>query len=365
MRPAYQEDTQPSKKKRIDDPDTLHTSYIEPYVPKISWSPRHFTGTSKITNYEFLNKLGQGTFGEVHKARDKRTHSLTALKRIMMHNEKEGIPLTAIREIKILKQLNHKNIIQLIEIALEREKGDIYMVFPYMDHDLEGLLDNPVVQLTKSQVKTYFKQLLEGTEYLHHNGILHRDIKPANLLINNRGILKIADFGLARTINEDALEYTNGVVTRWYRPPELFLGAKKYTTSIDMWGVGCIFGELLKSKAILPGHDDIDQLKKIFKLCGSPTKFNMPNWDSLPHSKTIKIEAGPRQIREAFKAFEEEAVGLLDCLLILDPAKRLAASDALDHDYFYTEPLPIKPSDLPKYNASHVFERRETRKQNQ
>lgn len=165
-------------------------------------------------------------------------------------------------------------------------------------------------------------------------------------MINNCGILKIADFGLARTINEDALEYTNGVVTRWYRPPELFLGGKKYTTSIDMWGVGCIFGELLKSKAILPGHDDIDQLKKIFRLCGSPTKFNMPHWDSLPHSKTIKVEVGPRQVREAFQRYErEEAVDLLDRLLVLDPARRLAAFEALDHDYFYTEPLPIKPSE--------------------
>lgn len=168
----------------------------------------------------------------------------------------------------------------------------------------------------------------------------------ANLLINNCGILKIGDFGLARTINEGTLEYTNGVVTRWYRPPELFLGAKKYTSSIDMWGVGCVFGELFKSKAILPGHDDIDQLKKIFRLCGSPTQFNMPHWDSLPHSKTIKVEVGPRQVRETFQRFESgEAIDLLDRLLVLDPARCLAASEALDHDYFYTEPLPIKPSE--------------------
>lgn len=164
-------------------------------------------------------------------------------------------------------------------------------------------------------------------------------------MINNCGILQIADFGLARTVDEDAPEYTKGVVTRWYRPPELFLGAKKYTSSIDMWGVGCILGQLLKSRAILPGHDDIDQLKRIFQLCGSPTKFNMPHWDYLPHSKSIKVEIGPRRVRETFDAFDEDVVDLLDCLLVLNPIERFTAAKALEHDYFYTDPLPIKPSE--------------------
>ncbi|KAI7899537.1 kinase-like domain-containing protein [Cokeromyces recurvatus] len=328
---------------------------------------RHFKGCSKITDYEFLDKLGEGTFGEVHKARDKHTNQLVALKRILMHNEKEGIPITAIREIKILKQLSHKNIVPLTDIAVERgdasrkEKGSIYMVFPYMDHDLAGLLDNPKVRLTQPQIKTYLKQLLEGTAYLHHNKILHRDMKAANLLINNEGVLQIADFGLARGIEDENKEYTNCVVTRWYRPPELFLGERKYTTAIDMWGVGCVFGELLKSRPILQGQDDLDQLKKIFYLCGSPTQDNMPNWDKLPDANKVKFETTPRHVRDEYGHYDALAGDLMDKLLVLDPARRLTALEALDHEYFYSAPLPAEPSELPKYEASHEFDRRKVK----
>lgn len=329
-----------------------------------SRNQRQFKGCSKITDYEFLDKLGEGTFGEVHKARDKETHQLVALKRILMHNEKEGIPITAIREIKILKQLNHKNIVPLSDIAVERgdisrkEKGSIYMVFPYMDHDLAGLLDNPKVRLTPPQIKTYLKQLLEGTAYLHHNRILHRDMKAANLLINNDGILQIADFGLARGIEDENREYTNCVVTRWYRPPELFLGERRYTSAIDMWGVGCVFGELLKSRPIIQGQDDIDQLKKIFYLCGSPNQDNMPGWDRLPDAKKVRFDTTPRRVRDEYSHYDTVAADLLDKLLVLDPTKRLTALEALEHDYFYTAPLPADPTDLPKYEASHEFDRR-------
>ncbi|KAI8644235.1 kinase-like domain-containing protein [Parasitella parasitica] len=329
---------------------------------------RHFKGCSKITDYEFLDKLGEGTFGEVHKARDRQTSQLVALKRILMHNEKEGIPITAIREIKILKQLCHKNIVPLSDIAVERgdisrkEKGGIYMVFPYMDHDLAGLLDNPKVRLTQPQIKTYLKQLLEGTAYLHHNRILHRDMKAANLLINNEGILQIADFGLARGIEEENREYTNCVVTRWYRPPELFLGERRYTSAIDMWGVGCVFGELLKSRPILQGQDDIDQLKKIFYLCGSPTQDSMPNWDKLPDANKVRFDVTPRHVREEYGHYDALAGDLMDKLLVLDPTKRPTALEALEHDYFYTTPLPADPTDLPKYEASHEFDRRKVKR---
>ncbi|CAO3635833.1 unnamed protein product [Cunninghamella blakesleeana] len=301
---------------------------------------------------------------EVHKARNRFTGQLVALKRILMHNEKEGVPITAIREIKILKQLRHKNIVPLTDIAVDRgdstrkERGSIYMVFPYMDHDLAGLLDNPSVRLSTPQIKTYLKQLLEGTAYLHHNKILHRDMKAANLLINNEGILQIADFGLARGIEEGNREYTSCVVTRWYRPPELFLGERRYTTAIDMWGIGCVFGELLKSRPILQGHDDIDQLKRIFLLCGSPTQENFPGWNKLQDAGNVKFEPSSRRVVEEFKKYDSQAADLMDKFLTLDPNRRITALDALDHDYFYTKPLPADPGDLPKYEASHEFDRR-------
>ncbi|KAI8381088.1 kinase-like domain-containing protein [Radiomyces spectabilis] len=356
-----------------DSPMEVSSNTASPAWSSVSASPAHrypprnsrpFFGCSRITDYEFEDKLGEGTFGEVHKARNRHTGQLVALKRILMHNEKDGIPITAIREIKILKQLRHKNIVPLTDIAVERgdsarkERGSIYMVFPYMDHDLAGLLDNPSVRLSTSQIKTYLKQLLEGTAYLHHNRILHRDMKAANLLINNEGILQIADFGLARGMEDENREYTNCVVTRWYRPPELFLGERRYTSAIDMWGVGCVFGELLKLRPILQGQDDMDQLKRIFHLCGSPTQKSMPGWDKLRDAHKVKFEPSPRRVKDEFAKFDTHAADLMDKLLVLDPHKRLTALEALEHDYFYSKPLPADPADLPKYDASHEYDRR-------
>ena len=219
--------------------------------------PNTFRGCSRITDYEVLGKLGEGTFGEVHRAKSRKTGAVVALKKILMHNEKDGFPITALREIKLLKLLSHPNILKLEEMAVEhhqkstdkRKRAIMYMVTPYMDHDLSGLLENPSVKFTEPQIKCYMLQLLEGLRYLHDQRILHRDMKAANLLINNKGILQIADFGLARHYDEPVpvagrgggearRDYTTLVVTRWYRPPELLLHLRKYTTAIDLWGVG-------------------------------------------------------------------------------------------------------------------------------
>lgn len=234
-------------------------------------SPRHlarpqntFKGCSRITDYEVLGKLGEGTFGEVHRARSKKTGSVVALKKILMHNEKDGFPITALREIKLLKLLSHENILRLEEMAVEhhtkgtdkKKRAIMYMVTPYMDHDLSGLLENPSVTFTEPQIKCYMIQLLKGLAYLHDQNILHRDMKAANLLINNKGILQIADFGLARHYDEEVpvkgrgggvakRDYTTLVVTRWYRPPELLMSLRRYTTAIDLWGVGYVFLLLL------------------------------------------------------------------------------------------------------------------------
>ncbi|KAI7866775.1 kinase-like domain-containing protein [Spinellus fusiger] len=348
--------------------------------PSRSWSsptsrthsnttPSRFLGCSKITNYEFKGKLGEGTFGEVHKARHKETGQLVALKRIIMHNAKEGLPITAMREIKILKQLRHKNVVPLSDISVEagdperKEPGNVYMVFPYMDHDLAGLLDNPSVRLTTPQVKTYMKQLLEGTAYLHHNMILHRDMKAANLLINNEGVLQIADFGLARGLEEDNREYTQCVVTRWYRPPELLLGERRYTSAIDMWGVGCVFGEFLKLRPILQGQDDMEQLKRIFQLCGSPTTETMPGWKKLADADKVRFDPCKRRVLDEFSRYDPLAADLIDKLLVLDPTQRYTALEALNHNYFYSDPLPAEPSLLPKYEASHEYDRRKAKQE--
>lgn len=341
-----------------------------------------FHGCSRIQDYEYICKLGEGTFGEVSKAKSKKTGQIVALKKILMHNEKDGFPITALREIKLLKQLDHINILKLEEMAIERPKNaskkpSMFMVTPYMEHDLSGLLENPDVNFTEPQIKCYMKQLLEGCAYLHENRILHRDMKAANLLISNKGILQIADFGLARPYDDDppkpgrgggeaTRDYTTLVVTRWYRPPELLLQLRRYTTAIDMWGVGCVFGEMFKRKPILTGNSDLHQAQIIFDLVGAPTDETMPGWRDLPGCEgNIEFAARSSTINHVFKELNPLAISLLTELLRLDWRKRINAMDALLHPYFHTPPLPARPGDLPKFEDSHELDRRKFRDQKQ
>ncbi|KAF9435215.1 serine/threonine protein kinase, CMGC, CDC2/CDK sub [Entomortierella beljakovae] len=277
-----------------------------------------------------VDKLGEGTFGqvhEVHKARRKGSGELLALKRILMHNENEGIPITALREIKILKRLRHDNIVPLHDIAI-----------------------SPGSRSGRSRASVYMQK------------ILHRDMKAANLLISNNGTLKIADFGLARPFKPEGEDYTSKVVTRWYRPPELFLGQKKYGPAVDMWGIGCVFGEMLFGRPVLQGNSDQDQLDKIFQLCGSPTEDTMPGWSSLPglEEKGVVYQVNksyPRKLKEDFEPYGTLAADLMDKLLVLDPKKRLTAFAASDHDYLWVEPLPAEIGMLPQYESSHEYDR--------
>lgn len=349
--------------------DILMSAAIENSTPPI----REFYGCSKAdAAYDKLEKLGEGTFGEVHKAKHRATGSVVALKKILLHDEKEGFPVTALREIKILKDLDNKNIIPLVDMSIERgsnsgggsrPRSSVYMVTPYMDHDLSGLLQNTNVKLTLPHIKCYMKQLLEGMDYLHQHNYLHRDIKTANILIDNRGTVKLADFGLARKYEGDkptrqgagpaAHAYTSLVVTRWYRPPELVLGESKYSTAVDMWGIGCVFGEMFKRSPILQGKSDIDQGHRIFKLLGSPTEDTMPGFSSLPGARDFPFGSHQRQLESTFHNLDKYSISFLSGLLNLNPLKRLSALGALDHPIFQADPPPSLPADLPKYAASH------------
>ncbi|KAK4895014.1 serine/threonine protein kinase, CMGC, CDC2/CDK subfamily [Elasticomyces elasticus] len=343
---------------------------------------RRFRGSAKISEYDILDlKLGEGTFGVVSKARSKRTGKVVALKKILMHNEKDGFPITALREVKLLKMLRHPNVLRLEEMAVERQvvdpkaksgnkKATLYMVMPYMDHDLSGMLTNPDIHFSTPQIKCYMQQLLEGTRYLHESNILHRDMKAANILISNTGILQIADFGLARHYDgqppqpgcgngEAVRDYTSLVVTRWYRPPELLLTLKRYTPAIDLWGVGCIFGEMFELKPILEGRTDVDQCHRIFQLVGSPSETSMPGWGDLPGCEGTKVfETRKGDIEKRFGHIGPEGLDLLRKLLCLDWRTRVNAHDALGHDYFHTAPLPSRPGDLPRYQDSHELDSR-------
>ncbi|KAL9662718.1 hypothetical protein QQ045_027551 [Rhodiola kirilowii] len=327
--------------------------------------------------------LGLRVFRQVFMAREIATGEIVALKRIRMEKERKGVPMTALREIKILQELNHPNVIKLKEIVMtslgflsdiigfsrcitdeNKYRGDIYLVFEYMDHDLTGLSERPGIQFTVPQIKCYMKQLLDGLQYCHLNQVLHRDIKGSNLLINNEGILKLADFGLARSLaNDHDVKLTNLVVTLWYRPPEVLLGATKYGPAVDMWSVGCILAELLYGKIIFPGKNEPDQIKKIYELCGSPDEVNWPGVSKMPRYNKFKASRSmERRLREVFSWFDRHAVDLLDKMLTLDPAQRISAADALNAEYFLSEPVPCDPKSLPQYESSHEFTTNKKRK---
>lgn len=336
-------------------------------------------GSRGVDCFEKLEQIGEGTYGQVYMAKEIKTGEVVALKKIRMDNEREGFPITAIREIKILKKLHHDNVIQLKEIVTspgpERDeqgrpdgnkyKGSIYMVFEYMDHDLTGLSDRPGMRFTVPQIKCYMKQLLTGLHYCHVNQVLHRDIKGSNLLIDNEGKLKLADFGLARSFSSDHNgNLTNRVITLWYRPPELLLGTTKYGPAVDMWSVGCIFAELLHGKPILPGKNEPEQLTKIFELCGTPDEINWPGVTKIPWYNNFKPPRPlKRRVREVFKHFDRHALELLERMLTLDPSQRISAKDALDAEYFWNDPLPCDPKSLPKYESSHEFQTKKKRQQ--
>ncbi|KAK7313020.1 hypothetical protein VNO77_37350 [Canavalia gladiata] len=315
------------------------------------WLPR------RADSFEKLDKIGQGTYSNVYRARDLEQKKIVALKKVRFDNlEPESVRFMA-REIHILRRLDHPNVIKLEGLVTSRMSCSLYLVFEYMEHDLAGLASHPGLKFTEAQVKCYMQQLLCGLDHCHSRGVLHRDIKGSNLLIDNNGILKIADFGLASVFDPNQTQpLTSRVVTLWYRPPELLLGATNYGTSVDLWSTGCILAELYAGKPIMPGRTEVEQLHKIFKLCGSPSEDYWRK-SKLPHATIFKPQQPYRRcVADTFKDFPVPALALMEILLSIDPADRGTAASALKCEFFTTKPLPCDPSSLPKYPPSKEFD---------
>ncbi|URD99146.1 hypothetical protein MUK42_29544 [Musa troglodytarum] len=307
----------------------------------------------KADSFEKLEKIGQGTYSSVFRARETDTGRIVALKKVRFDNfEPESVRFMA-REIQILRKLDHPNIIKLEGIITSRLSCSIYLVFEYMEHDLAGLSSCPDIKFSEPQIKCYMQQLLSGLDQCHSRGIIHRDIKCANLLVNNEGILKIADFGLANILNpEEKQPLTSRVVTLWYRPPELLLGSTDYDASVDLWSVGCVFAELFLGRPILPGRTEVEQIHKIFKLCGSPPEEYWKQ-SRMPHATVFKPQHPYENcLQETFDTLPDSAFELLETFLSIEPNKRGTASAARASKYFRTKPYACDPSSFPKYQPN-------------
>eukprot|EP01080_Neovahlkampfia_damariscottae_P001294 gene1294-11378_t len=286
-----------------------------------------------VEKYEKLERIGEGAYGVVYKAKDRKTDELAAIKKIT--TEDEGVPSTTLREISILKQTSHKNIVKFLDVYVE--KKNLFLAFEYLDMDLKSYLRKLLFKkssMDKQLIKSYMYQLLQGVCYCHSQRIIHRDLKPANLLINKDGILKIADFGLSRIFQNPGQPLSNEVLTLWYRGPELILGKSSYSTPVDIWSCGCIFIELFTLLPIFQGQSDISQLFEIFSILGTPTKEEWPEMVELPYYKTNFPNFKKNILPSKVKEMEQEGYDLLTKMLTYDPSQRISAKLALSHSYF-------------------------------
>lgn len=323
--------------------------------------------------YRIHGFLSSGTYGRVYKAEERETgahgdRGMYAIKKFKPDREGErntytGISQSAIREIGLNRELRHVNVTGLHEVMLENKA--IHLVFEYAEHDFLQIIQHHLSAfrspIAMPMIKSLLWQLLNGVEYLHRNWVMHRDLKPANVLVTTEGIVKIGDLGLARVCADPLLPLYTGdmvVVTIWYRAPELLLGARHYTSAIDLWAVGCIWGELLALRPMFKGEEarmapkmksapfQGNQLGKIVDILGTPGRHCWPRIDTLPDYPlwlaSRRSEHVPNTLRQWYtsRAHTEQGLALLDALLQYDPERRITARDALEHPWFSEEPLP-------------------------
>jgi len=290
---------------------------------------------SIMNRYAKVEKpVGEGTYGVVYKAKHNETGEMVALKKIRLELEDEGVPSTALREISILKELSHPNIVQLRDVEHSQSPARLYLVFEWLDQDLRKYLDNVDGSLSLDLVRSYMSQMLQGLDYCHSIGIFHRDLKPQNLLLDKQGTLKIADFGLARAFSLPFRTYTHEIVTLWYRAPEILLGQRRYGLPVDMWSVGTIFAEMVNRKPLWTGDSEIDEIFLIFRTLGTPTEEMWPGVTSLPDFNAEFPKWYPQPLAKKFPELDDDGLDLMANTFIYDPAARISARAALRHPFF-------------------------------
>ncbi|KAH9846601.1 Pkinase-domain-containing protein [Lenzites betulinus] len=312
-------------------------------------------------NYVQLEKLGEGTYATVYKGRSRTTNEIVALKEIHLDAE-EGTPSTAIREISLMKELKHVNIVRLYDVIHTETK--LVLIFEFCERDLKKYMDvhGERGALDPITVRSFMYQLLKGTAFCHENRVLHRDLKPQNLLINRKGELKLGDFGLARAFGVPVNTFSNEVVTLWYRAPDVLMGSRTYSTSIDVWSCGCIFAEMISGVPLFRGRDNQDQLLHIMRILGTPDERTLRKIATEGQTEGQAQKQYPRYPKIPFQQVvpkaSPQAVDLLERLLQFDPSKRISAAEALTHPYFTTNPVynpPVNMFNAPLTNPNYAY----------
>ncbi|GLV40537.1 uncharacterized protein CBL_04338 [Carabus blaptoides fortunei] len=302
-----------------------------------------------MNQYKVKGHIGEGAHGYVMKAINLITNQEVAIKKLSLKSLNEGIPNNVLREIKVLQQIDCEYVVQLIDV-IPHGMGFV-VIMEYIPFNLADVIRNLCKPLSESQIKKYMRMLLMGVAYLHGQNIMHRDLKPSNLLISQKGTLKIADLGLARlySLNESDRQYSHQVATRWYRAPELLYGSRSYTPSVDMWAVGCIFGEMINKSPLFPGETDIEQLAIILRTLGTPTEEIWPGLTSLPDYNKISFPdytAVPWD--HILPDTESHVIDFIRHFIQYNRQKRKTAREALINQYFFIKPLECDLSEMPQ-----------------
>lgn len=285
-----------------------------------------------IANYEKISKMGQGTYGAVYKERDLRTNEIVAIKIMHLDQETEGVSPTTLRELTIMKGLDHYNVINLKEASVRANL--LYIVMEYMDCDLRRLLKSTKrADFRIPLIKSYAYQMLCGIYYLHIHRIIHRDIKPENLLIDRTGRLKICDFGLARYFTLPIRRFTEDVVTIWYRPPELCLHNEVYEVSVDVWSAACVIAEMYRGSALFMGDSSLDMVHKIFSVLGTPPPEVLAGFHDIAEGLQVPHYEG-NSWKDILGTDDVVLIDLMQKMLAIDPSHRITAKEALHHPYF-------------------------------
>lgn len=320
-------------------------------------------GCRNVERFRKLNRIDEGTYGVVYRAKDLETEEVVALKQLKLAAAKsdDGFPVPSLREVELLLKVDHVNIVSLLEVCIGSSPLHIFMVMEYAEHELRALLERHIFSV--AETKCLMKQLLSGIAYLHESWIMHRDLKTSNILVTNGGVLKVADFGLARHYGDPLRPYTRNVITMWYRAPELLMGARMYTIAVDVWSVGCIFAEMFLRKPVFPGKSELHQLTIIYELIGVPTEDSWPGYESLPNRKNMSFKLSLPRWRIVFPQVSQRidqeglltdmGLELLRSLLTCCPDRRATAEGCIEDPYFWERPYALEPAMMPTYTDTN------------